>query len=519
VIAAAGGRSKPGERRRRRGLEPGLVNALLNEAGGHFSAGRLGDAADVYRRLEAGAPADIRAPYSLAVIDIRTGALQSARKRLRAVVGLDPGHFHAQHNLGAVCQSLELWSEAAGAYRRAIDINPGATETRFNLARCLTILGRIDEAVECYRALADDPAGRPRALTRMAILRPEAVDDAQFAQLKRAAADPDIDGETRIGLHFALGETLEARGEDDAAFAAFAAGNRMKLQALGRTARTPGAVAAEHAAAIGRVKSLFSPSFMAAHRDEGDPLPAPIFIVGMPRSGSSLLEQILASHPRVQGMGEVAVLSSMLDDPYAAAPGAATWPPDPRPLAQAYLAAMRGRGWKGHPRFVDKTLENYLHVGMIALMFPKATILHSVRDPVDTCLACFRQLFARGGETLYDLSQIGDEYVRYAQAMEHWKAVAPGRVIDVSLDALVASPEARIRWLVGEVCGLPWDRRCLSFHQAKRAVRTASAGQVREPIFTSSIGRWRRYEKQLGPLLEALEPLKDLGVERPPPAG
>jgi hypothetical protein len=140
-------------------------------------------------------------------------------------------------------------------------------------------------------------------------------------------------------------------------------------------------------------------------------------------------------------------------------------------------------------------------------MFPKATILNAVRDPIDTCLACYRQLFATGGETLYDLGEIGAEYSRYAEMMEHWRAVAPGRVIDVSLEAMVASPEDRIRWLVCEACGLDWDSACLRFHESARPVRSASAGQVRQPIFASSIGRWRRYEKHLGPLLEALGPL------------
>ena len=161
---------------------------------------------------------------------------------------------------------------------------------------------------------------------------------------------------------------------------------------------------------------------------------------------------------------------------------------------------------------MDKTLESFLHVGMIALMFPRAVILHSVRDPVDTCLACYRQLFAEGAETLYDLASIGAEYVRYREVMDHWRAVLPGRVIDVVYEELVAYPERRIRWLVSEACGLEWSESCLAFHEADRPVLTASAAQVRRPIFRSSVERWRRHQHRLGPLFEALGPYAPQGL-------
>ena len=151
-------------------------------------------------------------------------------------------------------------------------------------------------------------------------------------------------------------------------------------------------------------------------------------------------------------------------------------------------------------------LRNYMNVGMIHLMLPKAVILHSVRDPVDTCLACFRKLFQTGNETSYDLTEIGQEYVRYREMMDHWAAVLPGRVIEVSHEAMVADPEGQTRWLITEACGLDWDPACLRFYEAKRPVHTLSVAQVRQPIFTSSIERWRRYEKHLGPLFEALGP-------------
>ena len=167
---------------------------------------------------------------------------------------------------------------------------------------------------------------------------------------------------------------------------------------------------------------------------------------------------------------------------------------------------MHARGWTSAPRFVDKMLGNYLQVGMIHLMFPNAVILHSVRDAADTCLSAFRQQFASGNETSYDLAEIGADYVLYRRMMEHWTQVLPGRVIDVGHEALVADPERRIRWLVTQACGLEWNDACLAFHANRRAVHTASVTQVRRPIFTTSVQRWRRYSKHLGPLFDALGP-------------
>jgi hypothetical protein len=362
----------------------------------------------------------------------------------------------------------------------------------------LAILGRADEAAAHHRRLAADPATRAWALTRLALLRAGVVTDAELDALRRAANDPAADAQTRAGVHFALGEVLERRGEDAAAFAAFVAGNRLKRDDLRARGADPEALVAAHARAASAVSGYFTIDLLQRRRGEGLATAAPIFIVGMPRSGSTLIEQILGSHPRVAALGETAALPPLLERGFPADRA------ETRRLARRYLEAVRGRGWSGGGRFVDKTLENYLHVGAIALMFPRAVILHAVRGPVDTCLSCYRQLFATGAETLYDLDDIGAEYITYRRVMDHWRAVLPGRVVDVDHEALVADPERRIGWLVTEACGLGWDDACLRFHEARGPVRTASSGQVRQPIFTSSLGRWRRYEPQLGPLLAAL---------------
>jgi tetratricopeptide (TPR) repeat protein len=481
------------------------VTALLNDAAACYAQGRLDDAADLYRQAAGIDPKDLRPVYSLALIDIRRGRLENARQQLRTVAAQDPNLYPAQQNLGAVCQNLNLWPEAAEAYARAHRLNPTAAETHFSLARALTVLGRVAESSACYRALAANPSVRLRALTRLAVLDPAVIDEQDLTALQRAADDPATPPATRIEAYFALGQVLEQRSDDHAAFAAFKAGNRLKHDALMASpdlAARPDSLERAHDLAARFVIERFDAAFLERQSHRGSASAAPIFVIGMPRSGSSLIEQILSSHRDVQSMGENAALSTVIDQGFTESPGAAKW----GDMAESYLGLMRQCGWRGADRFVDKTLENHLRVGMIHCMFPKSVILDSTRDPVDTCLSCYRQLFTEGNETLYDLGQIGRAYVRYRRVMEHWDRILPGRVIRTPHEKLVADPEAQIRWLVEDACRLDWDPACLRFYEAAGSVRTASAAQVRRPIFATSIGRWARFASELEPLLKALGP-------------
>jgi tetratricopeptide (TPR) repeat protein len=484
------------------------ITALLNAAAACYAQGRLSDAADLYRQAAAADPKDLRPTYSLALIDIRCGRLENARQRLTAVAAQDPNLYPAQQNLGAVCQNLNLWQEAADAYGHALSLNPTAVETHFSLARALAVLGRVGESSACYRALAANPSVRLRALTRLAGLDPAAINEQDLIDLQRTADDPAPASApasaTRIEAYFALGMALEQRRADQAAFVAFEAGNRLKhgaLMASADLAARPDVAEREHDRAARFVIDRFDQAFLQRSSHRGSTSTAPIFVVGMPRSGSSLIEQVLSSHRHVQSMGESAALSAVVDQGFTEAERETRW----GDLAEAYLGSMRQRGWKGADRFVDKTLENHLRVGMIHLMFPTSVILESTRDPVDTCLSCYRQLFTEGNETLYDLGQIGRAYVRYRRVMEHWERVLPGRVIRVAHEKLVADPDGQIRWLV-DACNLDWDPACLRFYETAGVVRTASAVQVRLPVFSTSIGRWARFANELEPLLKALGP-------------
>jgi tetratricopeptide (TPR) repeat protein len=473
--------------------DPAAFSRALDEAAAHAAAGRLDAAAQVYRRLERQAPDDIRAPYSLAVIDLRHGRLDRARVRLEAVVAREPGLAPAQHNLAAVRQHQGDWAGAAEAYAQATALQPVAGESRVGLAMALAALGRTEEAIAQNRILAGDPVQRWSALTRIALLNPASIDEADLAAMQQAAEGRDLNESLRAGLLFALGDVLEHRGEHGAAFDAYAAGNRLK-----RAAFDIEAVARANAEAVRLVREVVTPAFVAAHAGHGSRSAAPIFVIGMPRCGSTLIEQIAASHPGVQGLGETGVLPALLERGYPR--DAAGF----RDLAARYLDAMRARGWDGASRFVDKTLENYLHAGLIGLLFPNARILHVARDPVDLGFACYRQLFVSGNETLYDLADIGAEYVRFRDLLDHWRSVLPGRIDDVGYEALVGDPDREIPRLITETLGLSWDPGILRFHERASAVQTASAAQVRRPLYQSSVQRARRQAERLQPLIAAL---------------
>jgi thioredoxin-like negative regulator of GroEL len=478
--------------------DPAAFSQALQEAAEHFRAGRLDAAAQVYRRLERQAPDDVRAAYSLAVIDINQGRLERARDRLAAVVAHEPRMAAAQHNLGAVSQSLGDWRTAAEAYTRALELNPAAGESRVGLAMALAALGHPAEAVAQNRALVADPTHRWPALTRIALIDAGAIGDDDLEAMQAAISHEATPPAHRVGLGFALGEALDRRGRDADAFEAYAQGNRLQRAAL-----EVAAAARANTQAAAYVTETLTPRFVIEHTGQGSHSAAPIFVLGMPRSGSTLVEQMLASHPQVQGLGETGLLPRLLEHGYPKTAAGL------RETATRYLDGLRARGWDGTSRVVDKTLENYLHAGLIGVLFPRATILHMVRDPIDNGFACYRQLFAQGNETLYDLADIGAEYVRYRGLMETWSARLPGRIVEVGYEALVDDPETQARRLLAET-GLAWDPAVLRFHEREGAVQTASASQVRQPIYATSVQRWRRHAERLAPLISALGPYADI---------
>ncbi len=496
------------------------VANLLHEAAVHRVADRYEEALSIYRRLERSNPQESDPPYFIALIDLGQGKPATALPRLERLARRLPNQPLVWLAYAHALRELGQWRESIAASRRALKLAPQDAGERFSLATALEVAGDFNDAVAELRALASDPAHRVAALIDIARIAPASIGPQDLQDIAHGAAAPSRSPEARSMANFALGALLERRDDYDGAFAAFAEGARLKRSVLmGEAAAKSRHAFSESARMLrpdeaekigleetGYMKGLCTAQFMAEQEGHGSHLASPIFIVGMPRSGSTLIEQILSSHPRVQGLGETSALFNSAVGKYPLQRLAPHGPDHYRALADAYLATMRERGWNNSGRFIDKMLNNFVFIGLIHLMFPKATILHAVRDPVDTCFSNFRTPFLTANEESYDLAEIGRSYVRYRQMMEHWDQVLPGRVIEVNHEALVADPEARIRWLVTQACGLEWDDACLAFHKTKRPVRTASVTQVRQPIFTTSVQRWRRYEKHLGPLLDALGP-------------
>jgi hypothetical protein len=265
---------------------------------------------------------------------------------------------------------------------------------------------------------------------------------------------------------------------------------------------------------IDRARQVFTSEFVRASEGGGEPSPKPIFVVGMPRSGTTLVEQILASHPAVRGAGELTLFERAIDDVRAAMHQAPAYPEIAlqmsgthfRELGARYLAGIQQLA-PAASHVTDKMPTNFLFAGLIHLALPHATIIHTVRDPIDTCISCFSRLFTEVNFQTYELAELGRYYRHYQALMAHWRRVLPAaRILDVSYEETVADLEGAARRILSH-CGLPWDPRCLDFHLTERVVRTASATQVRQPIYTSSVGRWRAYERHLDPLLAELGPL------------
>ena len=496
--------------------------------------GKMAAAADSFRRVLVLRPDSADGWNRLGLALREVGAQANAVAALRRSAALSPGSAPAHNNLGL------MLGEAGGAgFRAAILCDPAMAEAYANLGtlpgegkasrRALALqphsaagwyalavgLAAADEALAACRAAlvcqpnqgrahnlaglmrvqGGDLAGAARSYRRALACEPDPAFYANLADVSRFGSD-DLaalerlvaEGEARIPLHFALGKAYGDCGQGERSFHHYVRGNALKRATLAYDE-------AAALAAMARAEQFFSAERLKRLGGQGDADEAPIFILGMPRSGSTLIEQILASHACVHGGDERPDFPELLHSFDGE---------DYRALGRAYGA--RGRALApGALRVTDKLPGNFLHAGAIHLALPKARIIHSRRNPADTCLSCFTKLFRGEQAFTYDLGELGRYYRAYARLMAHWRAVLPAHAfLEVDYEALVADPEAQTRRLLAH-CGLDWDPACLDFHQTRRDVRTASAAQVRRPLYGDSIGRWRRYGALLEPLLSELE--------------
>jgi tetratricopeptide (TPR) repeat protein len=429
---------------------------------------------------------------------VEAGRLSEAEAAVRRALLVEPESVRCWINLATISGRMHRPEAALEAYREAERVDRNHPLLHLSIGHVLKTLGRRAECEKTYRECIERDAGAGEAYVSLAELKNYVFTPAEIATMEAQLAAGTAGDTNAARLRFALGRAYEQRGDAPAAFAHYVAGNRL------RTRESPFDFA-EFEAKCRRVISSLDEGFFAAVRG-GCTDPAPIFIVGLPRSGSTLVEQILSSHPAIEGtmelpnipayVEELARLSARRDaypDSLAAAPPAVL-----EALGRRYLretAPLRN----GRQRFTDKLPNNFLHVGMIHAILPRATIIDVRRHPMDACFSCFKQYFAAGQSFTYDIEGLGRYYRSYLAVMDHWDRVLPGKVLHVSYENLVSDPRAQVRRLLAH-CALEFDASCLEFHRTQRPIRTASSEQVRQPLYTSGVGYWRRFERELQPL-------------------
>lgn len=488
-------------------IRPDDADAYFNLGNTFRSQGRLDKAAASYLKALQIRPDHAEVYGNLGNILQELGRLDEAEASYRRALQLKPGHAVAHYNLGNLLHDLNRLNEAEDSLWQALQLKPDYAEAYINLGKLFLVSGRIDEAEANFQRALEIRPGDLMVRLSLALTRKAKTDDDNLAALVTIEdavrnGDLSLPDDDRVYLHFALGQSYGDIGAYEKAFAHFLEGNRRKRSML---AFDPDQIAQQFAS----IRQCLNAVSIGRLRGGGNPSSLPIFILGMPRSGTTLVEQIVSSHPGIHGAGELHDLNTIMRRNIAGD----GFPDNLRSLdlerltdwASEYVARLQHRAPDAR-RITDKMPENFLAVGLIHLMLPNAKIVHVERNPVDTCLSCFTQLFKDGQEFTYDLAELGRYYADYAHLMNHWRKVLPeGAFLDVQYEDLVADQEAQSRRII-EYCGLEWSDACLDFHRNKRVVKTASMSQVRQPMYKSSVERWRHYEKFLGPLLDALGP-------------
>ncbi|HLY54206.1 MAG TPA: sulfotransferase [Stellaceae bacterium] len=430
---------------------------------------------------------------------------EKALEQCRILLAVDPKDRSYRAIYATTCVALSRYDEALDTYRSLVAETPDAADLHLSIAHALKTMGRQAESIDAYRRAA---AARPSfgdAYWSLANLKTYRFADDEIARMRAEEARPALEPVDRWHLCFALGKALEDRGAYEESFRYYDRGNALKVADSHYRPEQ-----SERSRDL--QKARFTSEFLLARRGTGSPRSDPIFIVGLPRAGSTLIEQILASHSAIEGTQELSDISRMAQelmgrvyDPssprYPGVLGDLT-PDQLRAFGERYLADTQIYR-TGRPHFIDKNPNNFWHVGFIHLILPNARIIDARREAMACCFGNFKQLFATGQEFTYGLDNIARYYRAYVEMMAHWDSVLPGKVLRVQHEDVVEDLDGNVRRLL-EFLGLPFEPQCLEFHKTERSVRTASSEQVRQPIFREGLDQWRHYEPWLGPLKDAL---------------
>jgi len=535
-LARAGDTLGAQEAYRRLGFSPSMDPALA-PAAAKLRAGDLEGAEAALQNFVQRHPSDVLGLRMLGEAQARAGKSDDAEKTLRRIIALAPGFQPSRHDLTQMLSGLGRIDDALVEARDLLRIEPANAGSRRLYASVLNSAGEYDEALAIYQQLLVEDPNRAttwttvghiqktlgnseasvEAFRRSIALAPQHGDaywglanlktvkltDAEVANLEGQLARADLSVDDRVAMLYTLAKGREQRRDTAAAFAAYAEGAKLRAEAYPHDADGLKTF-------VDECLARHDAEFFADRNGSGEASPAPIFIIGLPRSGSTLVEQILASHSQVEGTMELPDLNNIarsfgpayLDGLKVASSDKL------RELGASYMRTTQRRRTPGTPFFIDKMPNNWTHTALIQMALPNAKIIDARRHPMACGWSCFKQHFAQGQDFSYDLTDIGRYYSDYVRLMAHYDTVLPGRVHRVIHEHLVTDPEPHIRALL-EHCGLPFEEQCLRPHETKRAVHTASAEQVRQPISAKGLDDWRPFEPYLDPLKAALGPVLD----------
>ena len=518
----------------------GVHDPQLMAAGEALSANRLPEAERLLRDRLRAMPNDVAAMRMLAELAARVGRNEQALVLLERCLALAPGFAMARHNYALVLdrcnrhedalvevesllaadadnaglQNLKAvvlgklgnYGSAIRLYQSILDRRPKEPRLWMSLGHALKTEGSTERAIIAYRRAMELDPGFGGAWWSLANLKTVRFDAGDIAAMRQQLQRTDLDDEQRLHFEFALGKALEDAGDYAESFAHYAGGNALRRIQLPYDAD-------QNSQRRRRAQAAYTREFLTERADAGHDDPAPVFILGMPRAGSTLLEQILSSHPQVEATMELPDIIAITRDLRARSKRPETTsyhdivagmdPAEFKALGERYIASTRVQRKQGKPLFIDKMPNNFAHVGLIHLILPNAKIVDARRHPLACCFSNFKQHFARGQAFSYDLADMGRYYADYVALMAHFDEVLPGRVHRVMYEDMVADTEAQVRALL-DYCGLEFDERCLRFFENDRAVRTASSEQVRQPIYREGVDQWRHFEPWLDPLKAAL---------------
>ena len=486
----------------RYGVTPTDIAAVRMIAEVGLRSGRFEAVAALLASAVAAAPGYLPAQFAHAAALHRMQDEPAARAALLPVVAAHPDTTAVRLLHGAIKMALGQADAAVDDFEAARAATPGDAHAWHSLGHALRSLGRQREAVAAYRRAIVLVPAFGEAYWSIANLKTRRFEPSESEAMTRLLDDRGVGGADRGFLYFARAKAFEDEGHYTAAFDHYRQGN---------TARRIGVAydSDAHQAFIERTIATFTPALLARHANSGQLADDPIFVLGMPRSGSTLVEQILSSHSVIEGLSELPELTSaarrLTEGGLYPERLASLTPGDFAALGQRYLDATAVRRQLPRHRFVDKFPGNFLHTGLIHLMLPRATIIDVRRDAIGCCLSLYKQAFAAGQAYSYDLTDLGHYWAGYHRLMGHFDEVLPGRIIRIDYAALVTDPEPQIRRLLA-ACGLDFEPACLDFHRTPRVIRTASSEQVRQPLSPAGLDHWRHFKPWLGPLIEALGP-------------